>query len=221
MWLKYRHTFSYSSGTWEWREIPDVYAKDESELKCIVEDIESHYDYSDKYRGLRYEVVDKAPHWVIYKAYCEALDKVESAQKSATHFHSLLQDAEPCVQCQDVKIDTPNRLTLSHDRLADFKGCPSCGREVDWAALPYILQPLKDQGAVKLLKMLVKLGKSKETKDWPQGSDKPGSVSPIQKLIDYGLAGGCSTNGRATIWEPTDRGREEVKRQAAFRKSKR
>jgi hypothetical protein len=59
--IKYRHTFSYGHGN-DWEIEPLYHAEDfdvfEECVQDFVESLEAEYGYSDKYRGLEYEILD-------------------------------------------------------------------------------------------------------------------------------------------------------------------
>ena len=54
-WMKWRHSFAYGSGgPWKWLEVsPEEWA-----LQEVVTDLAEKYSYSDKYRGVEYELFD-------------------------------------------------------------------------------------------------------------------------------------------------------------------
>jgi hypothetical protein len=59
MWLKFRHKWAYGLNHWEWRflDVNPVNIND-SWVKETVAELNDQYAYSDKYRGLDYEVVE-------------------------------------------------------------------------------------------------------------------------------------------------------------------
>ena len=76
--LKYRHKFSYCHHEWVYEIIPDyVFEENEDENLSdddllheygFLEDITDEYSYSDKYRGIDYEIVEHPPkEWILSK----------------------------------------------------------------------------------------------------------------------------------------------------------
>lgn len=59
MWIKYRHGWAHGFGSYDYTEIPDNCSQEV--LEDIVEELKSPNWWSDKYRGVQYELVDKPP----------------------------------------------------------------------------------------------------------------------------------------------------------------
>lgn len=77
MWIKYKHGFaSGQDREWSYQEFNGYNLKDD--LEEAVEYIESEYDWSDKYRGIEYEVVDLPPKSVI-------ADEIKSIESSISN----------------------------------------------------------------------------------------------------------------------------------------
>jgi hypothetical protein len=89
MWLKYRHTFSYGPGDWEWRYL----GKEAPRLVDLEEDLHElreSYNWSEHYRGVDHEVVDKAPTEVVEKMLKETLRRIEGLALFATDLKAQL-----------------------------------------------------------------------------------------------------------------------------------
>jgi len=56
--FKYRHTFAYGPGKWEYAEM-NGYTKEQ-----FVETLHNEYDWSEKYRGCDVEIVDAQKEYI-------------------------------------------------------------------------------------------------------------------------------------------------------------
>lgn len=60
-WLKYNHKFSYGDEETKYKfigSLSDEYINDV--LEDMISELESEFSYSDKYRGINYEIVDES-----------------------------------------------------------------------------------------------------------------------------------------------------------------
>lgn len=86
IWLKYRHNFSYGTHEYEWMDVSDLVevgqTKDDLSKEYlehyVIDELKCEYDYSDKYRGIDYELFDAPPLEIIK----EDLDYIQSSIKS-------------------------------------------------------------------------------------------------------------------------------------------
>ena len=64
-WIKYRTKWAWGTDEWVYHPLfyIDQYDKEvlESYSEDFIEDIHQDHNYSDKYRGVDYEVIDKVP----------------------------------------------------------------------------------------------------------------------------------------------------------------
>lgn len=222
-WLKYKHGFASHTSAWEWKPIFEnnlEKAKFEAKEE-LIPSLEEEYSFSDKYRGIKWEVVGQAPYDIVkglYDAACHELEWVDTKKRL---FREELGRSTKCPQCTDAKFDDKHEWRAGKVKDIDWtkrpRPCPTCGREnVFPDSMPYYL-PLHYETAFKLLKLLVIEGKQTENPDWPVGYNKEdeGGYSPIQVLLDLGLVGGsCGGGSRKTVWEATELGKREVDRRA-------
>ena len=59
--LKYRHTFSSGESTWDYKMLEDYMDPDSDEFEEIIGGLEEAYSWSDKYRGVEHEIIDRPP----------------------------------------------------------------------------------------------------------------------------------------------------------------
>ena len=86
IWLKYRHKFAYGGDNYNWMDVSwlveDGQSKDDLEKKHleyrVIDELKDEYSYSDKYRGIDYELFDAPPLEIIK----EELDYIQSSIKS-------------------------------------------------------------------------------------------------------------------------------------------
>lgn len=211
-WLKYQHKFSSGRSAWQWKPlfgedgstIDDEYVRSE-----ILPDIVEEFSFSDKYSGVDYEIVDKAPSWVITKFAQAASERADAAVLHYRQWQSIVthEGYEDCKQCDGATVATAAHYR-EHGTGTVIKPCPACGREIIYSTLKYVLMP-DDKDAIKLLGSLVEQGersvKSKKFR-WPvEDKDEEAAYHRLSKL---GLAGGSSYQNTYKIYA-TDSGKAE------------
>lgn len=209
-WLKYQHKFSSGRSAWQWMPLDDDATEASVRDDGILSDIVDEYNHSDKYSGIDYRVVDKAPRWVIEQKLREASERRLAAEATFRRYANLIDAAEyieDCKQCDGATVATAEHYR-QHGTGTTIKPCPSCGREIIYSTLKFILMP-DDKDAVKLLGSLVEQGarsvKSKKFR-WPV-EDKDEEAA-FNRLVKLGLAGGSSYQNTYEI-HATDSGRAE------------
>jgi hypothetical protein len=119
-WLKYRHKFASHAGGWEYRELPE--GEDLATVEEVLSALAEQYDWSDKYRGLDWWVVDRPPRRVLM----EKLDRAERDRKEAEQRYRRVfaqyEASEPCPTCDDR--DPPPEYEHS-----TYGRCDDCGNE--------------------------------------------------------------------------------------------
>lgn len=208
-WLKYQHKHSSGRSAWQWKplrgedneEIDDDYVRSE-----ILPGITEQYSYSEKYSGVDYEIVDKAPSWVIAAAVKAAREQLDAATREYREWQSYIQDGiyEDCQQCKDASPRDPKAPIGA----VPVRPCPTCGRDVIVATVPFWLMP-EDVAALRLLGSLVEQGqrsvKSRKFR-WPvEDKDEEKAYERLSKL---GLAGGSCYQNTYEI-HATEHGKEE------------
>jgi hypothetical protein len=188
-WLKYRHKFSSGLGAWQWMVVDDDATEESVRDNDTLHDLTNEYSHSDKYGGIDYEIVDKAPRWVIIEKLGRAVERKEAAIREHAMYQKLVDEAEECRQCKNARVPTQKER---FDHKIDKDPCPTCGLEVVVDSVPFWLMP-DDVDAVKLLGSLVENGKrsvkSKKFR-WPvEDKDEEEAYHRLGKL---GLAGGSA-----------------------------
>jgi hypothetical protein len=196
-WLKYQHKFSSGRGAWQWMIVDGEATEESVREDGILSDLTDEYSHSDKYGGIDYEIVDKAPKRVIIEQLGRAVERRESAQREVLMYQKLLQDgAEECRQCVEARVPTKEERFDHH---IEKRPCPTCGLEVVVDSVPFWLMP-DDADAVKLLGSLVEQGprsiKSKKPR-WPVESEE--EEEAFNRLVKLGLAGGSSYQDKQEI----------------------
>jgi hypothetical protein len=71
MWLKWRHKYAHGPGSWVWTFVGDWTKDWEERGEALIEDYldekTDEYNWSDKYRGIEHELVERPPDEVIAK----------------------------------------------------------------------------------------------------------------------------------------------------------
>lgn len=80
--LKYRHKFAHGYGSWEYEVI---HKKNIPYVEELIEEKAREYDYSDKYRGIDYEVVDYPTDEYI-------LSQINNAENNIRYYTELLEE---------------------------------------------------------------------------------------------------------------------------------
>lgn len=81
-WMKWRHKFNHGPGVWEYRYLGKfISKKDKKEnLKEICDDLSLEFQFSEGYRGIDYELVDKPPKEVLQEKLKETNEKINQLQ---------------------------------------------------------------------------------------------------------------------------------------------
>lgn len=219
-WLKYKISSRGSSGHWEWRWLGNLPSKEKAEAAAEVvveEEIAQENSWMESCK-IYSQVEDWAPPRIVSEKMSAAEERRKAEEGNARLYSMLLSDGhvKECPQCKDAE-EGGYRPISKPSEYRRTRYCPTCGREVMQDTLPYLLPP-EEVTALKLLGQLVKKGRQTENKDWPAGSrdrDEPETgISPLQWLIDLGLAGGCCGAGESkTYWEASADGKAEWERQ--------
>jgi hypothetical protein len=189
-WLKYQHKFSSGRSAWQWMPVDNDTTEESVREDGILDDIVNEYSYSDKYSGVDFHVVDKAPTWVLRQKLGYAVERREAANREYALYKELLEGAAyDCPQCKDATA-AESAHYKQHGTGVAIKPCPTCGLDILVDTVPFWLMP-DDKDAVKLLGSLVEQGprsvKSK-TFRWPvEDKDEEAAYHRLSKL---GLAGG-------------------------------
>jgi len=209
-WLKYRHKFSSGLGGWQWKPL---YSDDATEASVrdndVLRDITEEYSYSERYSGIDFEVVDKVPSWVIHAQLRELGAQATATDRALKACLYVLGNGgvEECWQCKDA-VYPADAHYKQHGTGTVIKPCPTCGRDVIYDTIPFLLTP-NDTDAVKLLGALVEQGersvKSKKFR-WPvEDKDEEAAYHRLGKL---GLVGGSSYQNTYKIYA-TESGKAE------------
>lgn len=97
MWMKWHHTFAWGHEKEEhWRELPGVKTKEEAKgaAKEECEELMREYEWSDKYRGIDYEIVDLPPADVLRRFVKNATAQILRWTEEDKYLRGLLAKAE-------------------------------------------------------------------------------------------------------------------------------
>jgi len=105
MWCKYRHKFASGAEEWEWHYLGDDHPQlgeslmDPVKLAWIefikeeqVPVWQQEYEWSDKYRGVEFEIVDTAPRDIIEKKLKNCEDIIRSNTARSNEFQAMLKE---------------------------------------------------------------------------------------------------------------------------------
>lgn len=94
MWIKYRTMHAYGPDDWSWlevvassKDVAEQYFKDEE-----VHSIDEKHWWDDHYRGVEFEVVDKAPREVVESKLKRAREVLSHAERDVTRYEEMLRD---------------------------------------------------------------------------------------------------------------------------------
>ena len=220
-WLKYKISSRGSVGKWEWQPLGIFKSKKEvTGVDDLVEEIRDRECWGESHKMV-WTVEDWAPSRVISGLLQDAEERSREYQLQASVYSMLLSTGEgrECPQC-----GTAEAWQYSAGKAADrrARSCPTCGRNIFEDTLPYLLPP-EEIKALKLLGSLVE-GGSQSDKSWPAWARKhtEDGISPLQWLIDLGLAGGSASSATnfKTIWQATEKGKAEWERRKHLLQSK-
>jgi hypothetical protein len=129
-WLKYRHKFAHGKGSWSWRDLGPAstfHVHDEciSEAESIVEELAEEYNFSDKYRGLDFEIIDDqlVPLHVVESAIERNADIFRQCERNAQRLDEQHKIVSPCPTCSKLR-----RRLSELSALHVPSSCPDCGR---------------------------------------------------------------------------------------------
>jgi len=106
MWVRYRHKWAYGvDKTWEWNylgeEHPQLGESPMPPLKEAWEEFirseqvpvwEQEYEWSDKYRGVEFEVVEKAPREVIEEKWASCERQIQALTERLAAYDAMLKE---------------------------------------------------------------------------------------------------------------------------------
>jgi len=95
MWIKYRHEWADGPVTeWKWMEI--IARSNETAARHFKNEevpiLEDEYNFSEHYRGVEFEVVDRAPREVVEAKCKRAKEILAHAQLDVTRYEEMLRD---------------------------------------------------------------------------------------------------------------------------------
>lgn len=91
--LKYRYKFAYGYDKFQYMVVADDITIDSDYLKEIISELHGEYDYSDRYRGIDYDIIDNPP--------IEWLEReIETYSKKIIHYNNLITIYKKLIQEQ-------------------------------------------------------------------------------------------------------------------------
>jgi len=94
MWLKYKH--KHASGIdkeWSWRDLCCSAKDAKAEAEEALEELAKEYDWSDKYRGMDYEIVEYPPTAIIKEEILSTRRQVRYLQHRVIELKAMLKSA--------------------------------------------------------------------------------------------------------------------------------
>ena len=87
--LKYTHRWASGHETWEYKLLTYTDEVDEDVLEEQIDTMENENSWSDKYRGIKYEIVDYPGHEWMKKSIRQCKYTLKSANKRLGEFNAL------------------------------------------------------------------------------------------------------------------------------------
>lgn len=87
--LQYRENWASGNGKWEYKLIGYEDEIDKEWIEEMIEEIHSHHNWSDKYRGIDYEIVDYPGHEWMKRHIRMAKQRIENAEKLLGNYNAL------------------------------------------------------------------------------------------------------------------------------------
>jgi hypothetical protein len=94
MWLKYKHKHAWGiDKEWSWRELGGSAKDAEADAKEVLHELSEEHNWSDKYRGIDYEIVEYPPVIIIEEEILCAERTVEHWRKQIMRLKKMLKSA--------------------------------------------------------------------------------------------------------------------------------
>lgn len=92
MWMRYKHKFAWGiEKTWSYYNV-GKYHDDKEQLKSILEELSNEYYYSDKYRGIDYEIIECPPREYLENSIKRLKGYIKSYNKTIKRHEKLIKD---------------------------------------------------------------------------------------------------------------------------------